>query len=163
MHLTSRGHSRSAGTRMLLYGRRAAMSCVAALLLAAGVWSSWGTAQHVLLAKGREHGTLKIASCGEETCTGPYEPEDTAAPRSHVTIDKSVAVRKGAKLAVVVKPGTDEAVRTGTAGALYAWLPLGGALVLAGLVIGGGLRLTRLAWATAAAGGALLVGAFFAL
>ncbi|WP_327324082.1 hypothetical protein OG735_17365 [Streptomyces sp. NBC_01210] len=150
-------------TRMLLYGQRAAMACVAALLLVAGVWSSWGTAQHVLLAKGREHGTLKIASCGKDTCTGPYEPEDPAAPRSGVTIDKSVAVRKGAKLAVVVKPGTDEVVRTGTAGALFAWLPLGGALVLAGLVIGGGLRLTRVAWVTAAAGGALLVGAFFAL
>lgn len=150
-------------TRLLLYGRRAAMACVAALLLVAGFWSSWGTAQHVLLAKGREHGTLTVAGCGTDTCTGPYDPEGSAAPRTGMTIEKSIAVKKGAKLPVVVKPGTEEVVRTGTAGALHAWLPFGGALLLAALVIGGGLRLTRLAWATAAAGGALLVGAFFAL
>jgi hypothetical protein len=150
-------------TRLLLYGRRAAMACVAGLLLVAGFWSSWGTAQHVLLAKGREHGTLTVAGCGKDTCTGPYDPEGSAAPRTGMTIEKSIAVKKGAKLPVVVKPGTEEVVRTGTAGALHAWLPFGGALLLAALVIGGGLRLTRLAWATAAAGGALLVGAFFAL
>jgi hypothetical protein len=150
-------------TSMLLYGRRAAMACVAALLLVAGVWSSWGTAQHVLLSKGREHGTLKITSCGEETCTGPYDPEGSPASRPGVTIENSVAVKKGAELWVVVKPGTNEAVRTGTAGALHAWLPLGGALILAALVIGGGLRLTRTAWAAAGIGGALLLGAFFAL
>ncbi|MET7615872.1 hypothetical protein [Streptomyces sp. NPDC005408] len=150
-------------TRMLLYGRRAAMACVAALLIVAGFWSSWGDAQHVLLAKGREHGTLTVADCGEKTCTGPYDPEGTAAPRKGMTIEKSVAVTKGAKLPVVVKPGTDELVRTGTAGVLHAWLPMGGALLLAALVIGGGLRLNRIAWATAAAGGALLVGAFLAL
>lgn len=150
-------------TRLLLYGRRSAMACVAALLLVAGFWSSWGTAQHVLLAKGREHGTLTVASCGEDTCTGPYDPEGSAAPRTGMTIEKSIAVKKGAKLPVVVKPDTAELVRTDTAGALHAWLPLGGALLLAALVIGGGLRLTRTAWATALAGGALLVGAFFAL
>nr|WP_186357173.1 hypothetical protein [Streptomyces sp. SLBN-118] len=139
------------------------MAGVALLLIVAGFWSSWGDAQHVLLAKGREHGTLTVADCGEKTCTGPYDPEGTPAPRKGMTIEKSVAVKKGEKLPVVVKPGTDEVVRTGWAGALHAWLPMGGALLLAALVIGGGLRLTRLAWATAAAGGALLAGAFFAL
>ncbi|MGW1492963.1 hypothetical protein [Streptomyces sp. NPDC002402] len=150
-------------TRMLLYGRRAAMAGVALLLLVAGFWSSWGDAQHVLLAKGREHGTLRVADCGEESCTGSYDPEGSAAPREGMTIEKSVAVKKGAKLPVVLKPDSDVLVRTGTAGALYAWHPMGGALLLAALVIGGGLRLTRIAWATAAAGGALLVGAFLAL
>ncbi|MFF3400856.1 hypothetical protein ACFYW6_20290 [Streptomyces sp. NPDC002659] len=150
-------------TRMLLYGRRAAMAGVALLLLVAGFWASWGDAQHVLLAKGREHGTLTVADCGEKTCTGPYDPEGSAAPREGMTIEKSVAVKKGAELPVVLKPDSEELVRTGTAGALYAWHPMGGALLLAGLVIGGGLRLTRIAWATAAAGGALLVGAFLAL
>ncbi|MGW3627762.1 hypothetical protein [Streptomyces sp. NPDC000880] len=139
------------------------MACVAALLLVAGFWSSWGTAQHVLLAKGREHGTLTVADCGVDTCTGPYDPEGSAAPRTGMTIEKSIAVKEGEKLPVVVKPGTAEVVRTGTAGALHAWRPLGGALLLAALVIGGGLRLTRTAWAAAAAGGALLVGTFFAL
>ncbi|MFI1397403.1 hypothetical protein [Streptomyces sp. NPDC020681] len=150
-------------TRMLLNGQRAAMALVALVLLAAGFWSSWETAQHVLLSKGREHGTIAVTGCGTDTCTGPFDPEGTPAPRTGMKIEKSVAVKKGATLAVVVKPGTKEVVRTGPAGALHAWLPMGGALILASLVIGGGLRLTRTAWAIGAAGGALLLGAFFAL
>lgn len=148
---------------MLLYGRRAAMACVAALLLVAGFWASWGTAQHVLLAKGREHGTLTVARCGEKTCTGPYAPEGSAPARSGLTIERSVAVREGETLPVVVKPGADEAVRTGWAGGLHAWLPLGGALLLAALIIGGGLRLTRVAWGAAMVGGGLLLASFIAL
>ncbi|MFK4224207.1 hypothetical protein [Streptomyces sp. NPDC019890] len=154
---------RSSPHRLLAHARHAAMALVALLLLVAGFWSSWGTAQHVLLAKGREHGTITVASCGEKTCTGPYDPEGLPGPRKGMTIEKSVGVKKGAKLPVVVKPDTDEVVRTGTAGALHAWLPMGGALLLAALVVGGGLRLTRTAWGMAAAGGALLLGAFFAL
>ncbi|MGW7370097.1 hypothetical protein ACWGI8_43425 [Streptomyces sp. NPDC054841] len=154
---------RNSSGRMLDHGRRVAMVLVALLLLVAGVWSSWGTAQHVLLAKGREHGTLTVAGCGEKTCTGPFDPEGPGAVRKGMIIEQSVAVTKGATLQVVVKPGTDEVVRTGWPGALHAWLPFGGALLLAACVIGGGLRMTRTAWATAAAGGALLLGAFFAL
>ena len=33
--------------------RFAAYGTVAALILIAGVWASWGTAQHVMLSKGR--------------------------------------------------------------------------------------------------------------
>ncbi|MER6999249.1 hypothetical protein [Streptomyces sp. NPDC000410] len=154
---------RNSSGRILDHGRRAAMVLVALLLLVAGAWSSWATAQHVLLSKGREHGMLTVADCGEKTCTGRYDPEGPAASRTGMTIERSVAVTKGDTLTVVVKPGTDQVVRTGWGGALHAWLPLGGALLLAALVIGGGLRLTRIAWGTAAAGGALLVGAFFAL
>ncbi len=62
----------------LPYVRRAAMAGIALLLLVAGVRSSWETAQHVMLAKGREHGTLTVADCGAGTCTGPYAPR---APR----------------------------------------------------------------------------------
>ncbi|WP_330113795.1 hypothetical protein [Streptomyces sp. MUM 178J] len=147
----------------LLYAQRAAMGLVAALLLAAGFWSSWSTAQHVILSKGREHGTLTVTGCSTDVCTGRYAPDDPATPRDKVTIEKSVAVDKGAVLSVVLKPGTAEAVRTGPAGTLHAWLPLAGALVLAALVIGGGLRMTRTAWAAGAVGGVLLVGTFFAL
>ncbi|WP_328399707.1 hypothetical protein OHS70_22205 [Streptomyces sp. NBC_00390] len=154
---------RNSSGRILVHARNAAMALVALLLVVAGFWSSWGDAQHVLLSKGREHGTLTVASCDEDTCTGAYDPEGSQGPRDGMTIDKSVAVEKGAMLAVVAKPGKDELLRTGWAGALHAWLPLGGALVLAGLVIGGGLRLTRLAWATGLAGGSLLVASFLAL
>jgi hypothetical protein len=154
---------RNTSGRLLDHSRRGAMVLVALLLLVAGVWSSWGTAQHVLLAKGREHGTLTVASCGEKTCTGPYDPDGPGSARDGMTIERSVAVTKGETLQVVVKPGTDEVVRTGWSGGLHAWLPLGGALLLAACVIGGGLRMTRTAWATAGVGGALLVSAFFAL
>ncbi|MFI1017502.1 hypothetical protein [Streptomyces sp. NPDC020965] len=150
-------------SQLLLHTRRLVMGLVALLLLVAGVWSSWDTAQHVMLTKGREHGTITIARCDDETCTGPYDPDGSAAVRSGMTIEKSVAVEKGERLPVVVKPDTAELVRAGTGGVFHAWVPLGGALVLAGLVIGGGLRLTRFAWATVAAGGAVLVGTFFTL
>ncbi|WP_418957485.1 hypothetical protein [Streptomyces tritici] len=150
-------------TVLVRNARVAAMGAVAVLLVVAGVWSSWASAQHVLLSKGREHGTLTVTGCTEEMCSGRFVPEDRGSSRSTVVIARSVAVAKGRTLPVVVKPGTDEAVRTGWAGGLHAWLPLGGALLLASLVIGGGLRMTRTAWSSAALGGALLLGTFFAL
>ncbi|MFF2062045.1 hypothetical protein ACFVWZ_09645 [Streptomyces sp. NPDC058200] len=162
---TSRASSapRTSSHVMLSFGRRAAMGCVALLLLVAGVWSSWGDAQHVMLAQGREHGTLAVSGCEDGVCTGAYDPEGPAGPRGGMTIEQSAAVKKGERFAVVVRPDSDELVRTGTTGLLYAWVPLGGALLLASLVIGGGLRLTRVAWGTALAGAALLLAAFFAL
>jgi hypothetical protein len=80
-----------------------------------------------------------------------------------MTIERSVAVKKGESFPVVVKPGTDEVIRTGAAGLLHAWVPLGGALLLASLVIGGGMRLRRTAWTAGVAGGVLLLAAFLAL
>ncbi|MET8125737.1 hypothetical protein ACFRCW_25710 [Streptomyces sp. NPDC056653] len=154
---------RSPSHPALLYGRSAAMGCIALLLLVAGVVSSWDSAQHIVLAKGREHGTMTVTGCGADVCTGPFAPADGATARPRVTTEKSVAVRKGGRFPVVVKPGTDVVVRTGLPGFLHAWTPLGGALLLAALVIGGGLRLTRVAWSTGVAGAALLVATFIAL
>ncbi|MCX5140792.1 MULTISPECIES: hypothetical protein [unclassified Streptomyces] len=155
--------NRSSSHRALQYGRSAALGCVVLLLLVAGVLSSWDSAQHIVLAKGREHGTLTVTGCGDDVCTGPFAASEDAQPRARVSVDKSVAARKGDRFPVVVKPGTAEVVRTGTPGFLHAWVPLGGALLLAALVIGGGLRLTRTAWFTGIAGGVLLVAAFVAL
>ncbi|GGR48789.1 hypothetical protein [Streptomyces roseolus] len=143
--------------------RNAAMALVAVLLVVAGVWASWASAQHVLLAKGREHGTLTVAGCTDERCSGAYVPEDAGAPRRTLTIERSVAAGPGAVIPVVVKPGTDEGVRAGWGGGLHAWLPLGGALVLAAPLVAGGLRLRRTAWSLAGAGAALWVAAFVAL
>ncbi|MFC8230015.1 hypothetical protein [Streptomyces sp. NPDC057287] len=154
---------RSSSHRLLAHGRTFAAGCVVVLLLVAGVWSSWDTAHHIVLAKGREHGTMAVTACGEDACTGSFAPGADAEKRSSVTIERSVAVKKGARFPVVVKPGTGDVVRTGTPGFLHAWVPLGGALVLAALVIGGGMRLTRTAWATGIAGAALLTATFVAL
>ncbi|MET7759134.1 hypothetical protein ABZT27_31175 [Streptomyces sp. NPDC005389] len=143
--------------------RNAAMALVALLLVVAGAWTSWASAQHVLLAKGREHGTLTVTGCTDDTCSGRYAPDDASSTRRTLTIARSVAAEQGVTIPVVVKPGTDEGVRTGWGGGLHAWLPLGGALLLAAPLIGGGLRLPRTAWSMAGAGAALLVAAFFAL
>ncbi|MFD9001943.1 hypothetical protein ACFV0T_13375 [Streptomyces sp. NPDC059582] len=149
---------------VMRFGRFAAMGTVAVLILIAGVWASWATAQHVMLTKGRESGTVRITGCGADTCTGPYTPlSPGSTARGAVVIRKSVAVRKGQTYDVVVKPDGDEVVRSGPAGVLYAWVPLGGALLLASVVVAGGLRRTRVAWVMAGAGALLLTTAFVAV
>lgn len=161
---TSGKHSRQSAYAALRFGRVASMSTVAVLILIAGVWGSWGTAQHVMLSKGREQGTMTVTACSGETCTGPYTPTSTGSQaRTRVAIEESVAVKKGEVYAVTVKPGSSDVVRSGPAGLLYSWVPFGGALLLASVVVAGGLRLTRLAWVMAAAGFAQLTVTFLAL
>ncbi|MER5517888.1 hypothetical protein [Streptomyces sp. NPDC002763] len=156
--------SRTPPVAALRLGRVVSMGAVAVLILVGGVWGSWGTAQHVMLTKGKERGTVAVTACGADTCTGPFTPAASgASARSRVVIGKSVAVRKGQTYDVIVKPGTDEVVRSGPAGILLAWVPLGGALLLAAVVVAGGLRLTRVAWALGGSGIALLTAAFFAV
>ncbi|WP_406372484.1 hypothetical protein OG788_20085 [Streptomyces sp. NBC_00647] len=148
----------------LRFGRLAAMGVVTGLILIAGVWASWGTAQHVMLGKGREHGTIAVTACSDGACTGAYTPASHGSrARTRVVIEQSVAVRKGGTYTVTVKPGSDEVVRSGPAGLLYAWVPLAGALLLASVVVAGGLRLTRTAWLMAGTGLALLTLTFVAL
>ncbi|MFG3287131.1 hypothetical protein [Streptomyces sp. NPDC048111] len=147
----------------LLVVRRTAAAVVAVLLVVAGFWSSWGTAQHVVLAKGREHGTLTVTGCQDDVCTGPYAPRPGSAPHAHVTIPRSVAAHRGDRLPVVLKPGTQDAVRSGAAGLLYAWLPLAGALLLAALVIGGGVRMGRVGWGVGVVGAVVMAATFLAL
>ncbi|MFG3059110.1 hypothetical protein ACGFYM_11000 [Streptomyces sp. NPDC048231] len=146
---------------VLRFGRFAAMGAVAVLIVVAGAWGSWGTAQYVMLTKGRERGTIEVTRCGADTCTGPFTPVSPGArARGSVVIDKSVAVKRGQTYAVIVKPGSDAVLRSGPAGVLYAWVPLGGALLLASVVVAGGLRAVRAAWVLAGAGVALLTAAF---
>ncbi|MCP9958657.1 MULTISPECIES: hypothetical protein [Streptomyces] len=155
--------SRNKPTAVLLYARLTAMALVVLVLVVAGARASWDTARHVLLPGGREHGTLTVTGCGDDVCTGRFVPYGPASPsRTDVTAARSVAVAEGGRYEVVVKPGTTEAVRAGWAGGLHAWLPLGGALLLASPVLGG-MRTPRAAWASGAAGGALLTASFLAL
>jgi hypothetical protein len=58
----------------LRFGQLAAMGLVTGLILIAGVWASWGTAQHVMLSKGREQGTIAVRTCSGEVCSGPTRP-----------------------------------------------------------------------------------------
>lgn len=154
----------SVSSVLLRFGRVASMGTVTALILIAGVWASWGTAQHVLLTKGREQGTVEVTRCGGGTCSGPYSPVSAGSQaRERVVLEDSVAVAKGRTYSVVLKPGSADAVRSGPAGVLYAWVPLGGALLLASVVVAGGLRRTRAGWVMAGAGVALLTAAFVAV
>ncbi|GAA2445068.1 hypothetical protein GCM10010421_40570 [Streptomyces glaucus] len=156
--------SRRVSSAVLRFGRRAVTGTVAVLVLVAGVWASWGAAQHVMLPKGRERGTVEVTRCGAGSCTGPYTPVSAGSrPRGRVVVEDTVAVAEGRTYPVVVKPGSDDVVRSGTAGVLYAWVPLGGALLLASVLVAGGLRLTRAAWVLAGAGLALLTAAFVAV
>ncbi|MEV8319534.1 hypothetical protein AB0Q95_35800 [Streptomyces sp. NPDC059900] len=148
----------------LLLLRRTAMGAVAALLIVAGVWASWGTAQHVMLSDDRERGTMRVTRCSSDTCVGSYVPSTEGfEPRAKVVIDRSIAEEKGMRVPVAVKPGTSEVVRTGGPGFLHAWLPLGGALLLSAVVVAGGLRMPRTAWILALAGGTLLTASFVTL
>lgn len=153
--------ARQVSSAALRFGRLAAMGAVAVLILIAGVWGSWGSAQYVMLTKGRERGTVEVTRCGADTCTGPYTPLSSGSrARERVVIEHTAAVRKGRTYTVVVKPGTGEVVRSGPAGVLYSWVPMGGALLLASVVVAGGLRRTRVAWVLAGSGVALLTAAF---
>ncbi|GGX92115.1 hypothetical protein [Streptomyces fructofermentans] len=156
--------SRRNTSTVLRFGQFAALGTVAALILIAGVWASWGTAQHVMLTKGRERGTMTVTRCADDRCTGPYRPtSEGSTPRARVVLDGAVTVEKGRTYTVAVKPGSDDVVRTGAGGLLYAWVPLGGALLLASMVVAGGLRLTRLAWILGGTGLAMVTAAFLAL
>ncbi|MFE0451945.1 hypothetical protein ACFW2D_11735 [Streptomyces sp. NPDC058914] len=153
--------SRQVSVAALRLGRLAAMAAVAVLILVAGVWGSWGTAQHVMLTKGREQGTIEVARCGAGSCWGPYTPLSAGSQaRTRVVIEKTVAVRAGQTYTVVVKPEGDEVVRSGPAGVLYSWVPMGGALLLASVVVAGGLGRARAGWVLAGSGVALLTAVF---
>ncbi|MFF7545058.1 hypothetical protein ACFZCU_15760 [Streptomyces canus] len=153
--------SRQASVAALRFGQLASMGAVTVLILIAGVWASWGSAQYVMLTKGRERGTIEVERCAQDACSGPYTPlSHGSQARGRVVIEKTVAVRKGRTYTVVVKPGTADVVRSGPAGVLYAWVPMGGALLLASMVVAGGMRRTRLAWVLAGSGIALLTAAF---
>ncbi|MET7288586.1 hypothetical protein [Streptomyces sp. NPDC005573] len=160
----SASSARRSSVSALRFGRVVTMGLIAVLVLFAGVWGSWGAAQYVMLTKGRETGTVRVTGCAGDRCSGPFTPASAGAPgHARVVLARSVAVRQGRVYDVVLKPGTTDALRAGTAGVLYAWIPLGGALLLAAVVVAGGLGLPRPAWMLGIAGAALLTAAFVAV
>jgi len=148
----------------LLVVRIAVMGLLALLLLVAGVWTSWHTAQYAMLVKARERGLMTVSACAGERCTGPYRPTGgDGQRRAKVSIAQAAAPKKGEQVEVTVEPGTTRAVRTGPAGILHAWVPFAGALLLAALVVAGGMRLRRTAWVMGLLGAVLLGAAFAAM
>lgn len=149
---------------LVLLGRVVGATALVLLLLASGAWDSWKTAHLLMLSKGHERGTMTLVVCDGAECTGPFAPKGSALARPKVTVDLPVRRHVGAHIPVVVEPGEDDhVIRGGWGGLLYAWGPLGGALLLAAVVTAGGLRMRRTAWGLAAAGAALMGGAFLTL
>ncbi|MGI5352872.1 hypothetical protein ACQEU8_32535 [Streptomyces sp. CA-250714] len=144
---------------MLLLARAGLMALIALVLVVAGVWTSWDTATTAMT--GNERGTVTVKKCGDDECTGTFLNEKTSK-HEKVTVSEFVSGGKGETLDVAVQPGTDHVVRTGPAGVMYAWVPLGGALLLASLVIAGGLRMRKTALLTGVCG-ALIMGSAWAL
>jgi hypothetical protein len=114
-----------------------------------------------MLTQGRIRGDFTAKSCGDSVCHGRFVPASGwGEPRKGVSIDASVVDGEGTSLAVAARPGTDEVVRTDWAGVLFDWVPLGGALVLAALVLASGLRMIRLGWGLGVAGIVLMAAAY---
>ncbi|MEE4544333.1 hypothetical protein V2S66_20425 [Streptomyces sp. V4-01] len=148
---------------LVLLARVVGAGALALLILVSGGWDSWRTAHYVMLTKGRERGTVTLAACGDSSCTGPFAPRGTATARPKVTVSLPVRHRVGERVPVVLEPGTTTAVRSGWGGLFFSWLPLGGALLLAAVVVAGGLRMRRTAWTLAGLGAALIGAAFLTL
>ncbi|PJE97078.1 hypothetical protein CUT44_11765 [Streptomyces carminius] len=140
------------------------MGAVAAALLMAGAWTSLDAMRRVVADRGGVRGMMTVDECDGWTCTGLFTPADGggAGERPEVVLDALVSHDRGEALPVVLWPGTGEVLRTGLPGILHAWLPFAGALLLASLVIAGGLHMRRTAWASGLLGLAL-VGAAFAV
>ncbi|MFR9726029.1 hypothetical protein ACL02R_22070 [Streptomyces sp. MS19] len=145
---TRRSSARRAGESAfgaLLLTRNVLLLLVAALLVAGGVRESWDLVPHAMFPGDREQGDLLLTACDREVCSGLFAPDGRT-----VVLEQAIGREPGETLPVALKPEGDVAVRTGAAGALVAWLPLTGALLLAAVVIGGGLRRQRTAWSLAA-------------
>ncbi|WP_103885749.1 hypothetical protein [Actinacidiphila yanglinensis] len=156
-----RGAAQAGG--LVLFARVVGVGALAALILVSGAWGSWRNAQYVVVGKGHEHGTVRLVACGDTDCTGPFSPKGSARPRAKVTVSLPVRHHVGDSVSVVLKPGGDTGVRDGLGGLLFAFVPFGGALLLAAAVVALGLRVPRTAWSLAVAGAALLGGAFLTL
>ncbi|MFD8871896.1 hypothetical protein ACFV1F_47430 [Streptomyces sp. NPDC059590] len=149
---------------LLLVTKNVVMALLALFVLVAGVWYSWATAKPAMFTKNLERGTITVAACDDDWCTGTFTPMDgSGRARAKVRIDKAVTDGRGERLLVALKPGSDEAVRTGMTGILHAWVPFAGSLLLAALMVAGGLRLRRTAWALGLTGAALLAASFATL
>lgn len=147
---------------LVLLAKVVLIGALVVFVVAAGAWKAWNESQD-RFRDDREQGTLLVKSCVKDVCTGIFVPSAGGAARGGLSIDRAVTHRTGERLAVAVRPGTDTVVRTGPAGVLHAWVPFGGALLMASLVMAGGLGLRRTGLGVAVAGAALVIGAFVAL
>ncbi|MGO4430783.1 hypothetical protein AB4Z54_71440, partial [Streptomyces sp. MCAF7] len=68
-----RSRSRRAGENaygLLLLTKVVVMALLALFVIVAGVWYSWATAKPAMFNKGLERGTITVATCDDDWCTG---------------------------------------------------------------------------------------------
>jgi hypothetical protein len=154
---------RTPADRAVWLARVLCSALIAVLLVVAGCWSSWDTVQHSLYAKEDQRGVLTLADCDRSACTGAFAPRSTVGDAvAEVRLTQRIGLEQGDELTVALWPDSTDAIRTGLAGFLYGWLPLSGSLLLASLLIAGGMRLYRVGWAVGGLALALLGATFFA-
>ena len=154
---------RTPADRAVWLARVLSSALLAVLLVVAGCWSSWDTVQHSLYAKEGQRGVLTLAGCDRSACTGAFAPRSAVGEEvADVRLTQRIGLEQGDRLAVALWPDSTDAIRTGLPGFLYAWLPLTGSLLLAALLIAGGMRLYRVGWAVGGLALALIGATFFA-
>ncbi|MET7640323.1 hypothetical protein [Streptomyces sp. NPDC005438] len=159
--LAKRSRSRRVGESafgVLLLAKVALMAALAVLLLIAGVWTSWSTARQAMFAPASERGTLIVNTCDRAECHGTLTRAGHKPRR--VTVTRVVA-SEGRTLPVALRSeGRDVVVRTGLPGVVHSWVPFAGSLLLASLVVAGGLRMRRTAWTMGLVGAVTMAGAW---
>ena len=106
--------------------------------------------------RARERGTMTVSACARRAVHGPVRAAGGRGPAAGEGVDRrrSAAPDKGERLAVAVKPGTDEVgADRGRPGFCTRGCRSAGSLLLAALVVAGGLRLRRTAWVMGLLGG----------
>ncbi|KAB8164342.1 hypothetical protein FH609_014180 [Streptomyces sp. 3MP-14] len=142
-----RGAARRAGESAfgaLLLGRLVASWLLAAALVLGGAYAAWDTTRDTFGLGDTEKGEVTLLRCEQRDCTGIFAPSGDT-----VVLEQRIARVEGESLTVVRPLDGDLVFRADAAGRLYALAPLSGALLLAAVVIGGGLRRYRLAWIVA--------------
>jgi hypothetical protein len=145
---------------VLLLAKNVSAALIALLLLCAGGWASWLDVEPAV--RGHERGVVRVEKCGQNECDGRFRPTgSTRVEARGVTLARPLAGDRSGEVPVALRAdGTHRVVRTDPGGLLYASIPLGGALLLASLVVAGGLRMKRTALAAALLGAAILGGAW---
>jgi hypothetical protein len=139
-------------------GRQVTVGCLVLLLLVAAGWTSWNLGRDTVLS-GRQHGRLTVASCDGSVCRGTFTPGGRPVRISQTGL-ADAQTEPGSTVGAVLRPGGSEVLRDGSAGLLWALLPIGGGLLLGGVITGGVLRLRKLMWSQFLLGAGVVAAAF---